>query len=599
MINLTQSYLNIELNGKNSIPELINCEANEDLLIDQKNFKCNGIVFRNCEFKAPFYALQTNIKAGIIFVNCKFSSLAHFSDLTSELEPMYENESISLKFDNVSFGNNLLFRNCHFKRDIKFINNSEIKQAHFEIVEITNGSISMNKSKINESFVLWDCKTNAGFRLINVESSGRLQFRDCHFNFFDINGSNLNKDLMILGGCILDMTFTSSTVKEEVLLKKLNIDSTIYLKNSHFYENFNVEMNDKGKVADIGTISINSTTFAQSFNVMHDFSDPLKIKKLKINSNDPNTGEINLTDLIIDDINITGINRYSIHLKNIYVCNFSLNNLSNSGTIRINNLQGIRDKGSRFVIGNSFLNETIFSNMIFNSFREIEIMDSDLSRIKANNVKWFKYRDINSGNNSPLEKWNGKLKRWNSFLQLCFYNIDLKEDVIKHLQNQREIFRQLKHAMIIEGDKIQSLVFKQYEMRSHATMLSLTRKIWNPDRLILELGKTNNHGQNWVKPIVLLLYVTIIFYPSMFIIANPNLFSFPSITLIDLCKDYAVLWQNLLIVPKILNPAHSVTNLFGVEKETFFWLYFFDILYKIIYAFFIFQIVTAFRKYVK
>jgi len=166
-------------------------------------------------------------------------------------------------------------------------------------------------------------------------------------------------------------------------------------------------------------------------------------------------------------------------------------------------------------------------------------------------------------------------------------------------QNNKEVLRQLKHINDNSGNRIQSLYFKQLELKTYAKELWHTKTIFNKDRLILEFSRTNNFGQSWTKPTFILLLITSIFGAVMQIVNSPELSITPSFSLIDIKHTWQVIYSNIEIIPKLLNPTHKLENIINDQVNHPFALYSIDIIYKIVYAFFVFQIINAFRKFYK
>ncbi len=115
---------------------------------------------------------------------------------------------------------------------------------------------------------------------------------------------------------------------------------------------------------------------------------------------------------------------------------------------------------------------------------------------------------------------------------------------------------------------------------------------------MLLLGNTNDFGQNWLKPFKYLLLSTAFFYcliiSSTFthidFTFNPKIWVNPFKYILDA--------NNLRVFPQLLNPTFSIFKIKQFELiDISFWAYLFDLLHKIILSFFIYQLITAFRKY--
>lgn len=140
-----------------------------------------------------------------------------------------------------------------------------------------------------------------------------------------------------------------------------------------------------------------------------------------------------------------------------------------------------------------------------------------------------------------------------------------------------------------QSNRIQALVFKQFEMMAYSKELAYTKKLWNKDRLILELSRTNAFGQNWLLPIGILIICTVFFGLLLAYLNDPT----------GYYNQDDFLLKNAAVIPQLLNPTHTVTGLFNDDTSNNFALQTLDVLFKAVYAFLVFQIVFAFRKYFK
>lgn len=135
-------------------------------------------------------------------------------------------------------------------------------------------------------------------------------------------------------------------------------------------------------------------------------------------------------------------------------------------------------------------------------------------------------------------------------------------------------------------------------MQAQLKILDLEKKWWNGDRISLWLGQTNNFGANWGKPLWLSLAITLLFFPFMAIAADNTISMRPSCSVEGLEKFFSVCVHHFGAFFQMLNPARIPVRMFPDMKLS--WdLYALDFVHRIILAFLIYQIIVAFRKYVK
>jgi len=217
---------------------------------------------------------------------------------------------------------------------------------------------------------------------------------------------------------------------------------------------------------------------------------------------------------------------------------------------------------------NSHLGRTNFTSFSFEGFENIEINDSNFSEIITANVRWFDPEKI--------------LK---------------KSKDCKDFGGNRDLFRQLKYSMFKQGDRVQALFFKRYEMQALRKQL-LLMKGHTGEKAMLWMNGSNDHGQNWIKPMVLGLIFTGIFYVFFIISTAPELTNTFSFSIVNLVSTVNVILKYALVALKFLNPTHTYSSL-GTDIRDNFLGNLFDIIQRIVISYFIFQTISAFRKYIK
>ena len=179
-----------------------------------------------------------------------------------------------------------------------------------------------------------------------------------------------------------------------------------------------------------------------------------------------------------------------------------------------------------------------------------------------------------------------------------------KSDNLKNwslAKTNREVFRQLKYAATKQGDAVQSLVFQGDEMNQFNKELECYSFQWKRvgNKLMMTFNRSNDYGNNWVKPVLLLFCINIIFF-VLITIAQSGLFNWRiARNLDDLSKTWEVLWENNGAYWNILNPVRKLSDVYKnkgpYDGTTIFW----DCFDRLVLSYFLFQIVSAFRKYSK
>jgi len=196
------------------------------------------------------------------------------------------------------------------------------------------------------------------------------------------------------------------------------------------------------------------------------------------------------------------------------------------------------------------------------------IHDSNLVDISASSIKWFEYKQVNQ-----------------------------HAKTIEDHKQKRELFRQLKFAMEKQGDKIQSLVFKQYELIAYRQELHSSIGRYD-EKFIMLLNRSNSYGQNWWKPVLWAIGFTSLFYYLITIFQSPEI-SGMDFSGAGVSHLWYILWKNFGVFFQMLNPVHIIDKISEGAQYISKMTYFLDYLYRIILSYLIFQTISAFRKYVK
>ena len=139
------------------------------------------------------------------------------------------------------------------------------------------------------------------------------------------------------------------------------------------------------------------------------------------------------------------------------------------------------------MLAHADLGKTKFIEFDFNSFDFIAVDNSSINEIYTSNVTWFK---------------EDKLK-----VQ------DPLDDKLKIAQRKREVYRQLKQSLRKNGNQIDSLEFQAREMKAYHNELDKREEGYSSwDKVIMWVNMSNDYGLNWIKPVVIVICITLIFY---------------------------------------------------------------------------------------
>ncbi|MES2555191.1 MAG: hypothetical protein V4604_03520 [Bacteroidota bacterium] len=287
-------------------------------------------------------------------------------------------------------------------------------------------------------------------------------------------------------------------------------------------------------------------------------------------------------NLVISDLNILNTEIQGSHERNASYrfssCNFnSFRCVGINSTFQLSTIKSLGNE-SVFSIKTSDLNTSSFFDVNLKSFDSVIIEKSDFTNMTTSRVTWFEDKKL---------KTTHKLEYETPY-------------------ERREFYRQLKYNQEKQGNKIQALTFQSLEMHYYSQELISKSPISNillknrfiaffgqfilafksQNHFILWIGKSNNHGQSFLKPLAFLVVLGLIFNFLILQSASPQ-------SAMELFKK-----GNLKMLPSLLNPVHDISKLLHVEEPSF-WTGVLDLTWKVIETTLIFQTITAFRKHVR
>lgn len=529
------------------------------------------IYFKNCVFKGRLFFSGVTINCGIEFLDCRLESRLEFLQCD-----IVENDgvrkyaksqfTITNTFIYSFFVNSLSIR---FK-GLRIENGSQINKLFFHNLSFENGgSLEIDSSSVRDIFDIDVLRANVGstgseiaggIKILNCEQfTAKVRINRLKEGGFYSENTTFTSDLFLDFGKYDTLNFIQSECKGSVSINEVSVNN-LFLYESAF--NKPVTQKTKGQLFP-KKVTIHSCSFHDGLeldgeNIGDTFMDSLEIK-----ATNRLQGSINIRNYYIDITKLTGLNVNSIITFN--ECKFktlTFNQFQNQGAVSFNPLTASGTNSEITIQNNSNLGVTSISNVDLNDFN-LTITDSRLTDMQFFNVKWMGDEKLNAGKDN------------------------------RHQKN-REVFRQLKHAVEKQSDRISALELKASEFKSYEKALNKEAK-WYEKAQVWAM-KTNDFGQNWFKPVRLLLVITVIYHFSMFsvLICVPG-----DGKIIPDNTDYG---SALEMLPALLDPTSFPEDVFkDYDAKLKFGVFskFIGYLYQIILAFFIFQTISAFRKYVK
>jgi len=546
-----------------------------------------GIFIRNITFKHIVNINIHNDSLQLSFDNCDFKDKLRADRIELEWICIEQTKIRQLLINKSTFSHKMIIYNNCFIEDINIFNSRFINFLKIDYSEVGSFSCSGDEMYFYS------------FEITQTKIKNRLEFNSSSIYSFKIEGTEIGS-LWIRNSKIKKIVRVFKSKIKKVFTISGNALNFLYLENNHFndvhlllskegYQKYK----NKGPICTYNRITLINNVFDNKL-LLDDprkDKDKISIKSLNIGLNIVSKGEIRIKDINIDHFTLNGRNYESeITIDNSKINQLFISSFSNYKTLSFFRLRPInKTQYLQFIINKSNLGKTQFHYCDLAAYKDnIEIDQTSLVDIIPTGVNWFTYKDLKESNSKDKE--NRAEKIINAIGSCCyytFYNDSKNHPEVKEYKKFRELFRQLKTVMDRQANRIQALQFKQYEMQAYRKELIHTKNLLSRERFILWANQSNNHGQNWLKPILLAIGFSII------------LISFITFSVYEDWWSLEVIGENIKHYPRMMNPAFSLKSIFGESKNFSFGANLWALLQRISMSFFIYQTVVAFRKYGK
>ncbi len=631
MVTKFVDYLLPLVKGHTSSEEITGLVVADQVVFRGEDYNKDWLTFKNCIFQDEVIFSELDFHSGIKFIDCIFEKTVSFSnfDVTgSRIAPVRHSYSI--------FFGQCIHRGAVFFREGKVLDNLVLSNCQFDLgldfikIEVPNGKLSVENSTI---------KSFCGFQLIEIGKQFDLKKNtfDCNFSIDDSKINNLLlasnefkkrieiENSMFSGSLLL----IDGVYHKESRFFNNDIGGFLSLSGGEYRDNFFVTFRSRGTSPNtIKSFYIANCNFSNGFFADIDVKDTFELKpivhSIRVNASPTLKGNIVFRNIDVGLLELSNFNANADFVfENMWFNKIEITNFLNRAQIVFSNVRAsfttwfvvhnakvrsrrmiavpiqieqpkmldLISEGEKLTMSSSEmfvhatnLGDTQFFQTDFASFDRVIITNSIVSEISTSKCKWF-----------PNEKLGvldiAKIKRKKGMTE---------ETRLDFTLNNREVYRQLKLAMEKQGDRPLALEFQRREMWYYAQYITSAEKYNYKDRFILWLGQTNDYGQNWWKATWLSLISNFILYIPIALLTSTKLAHDKFATsLRDVRLSLSeIFYGRLYIYPQLLNPAHILDRIVDVRSSPGI-IYFVDALNRIVIAYFIFQIVTAFRKYVR
>jgi hypothetical protein len=625
-------------NAKNHL-ELERYNVGDEIVIDE--FSGESITLRGCTFENDVKFKSVDLSCGIRLFGCTFRGNMEFNNITIskiDFERKDGDVNDSLLLSNCKIEGQLAIHNkSQIIRNIHIKDDSEINKLYLRKSRCIEGGIQISNTIINKVRSFSQCIFINDIRFDYCFFKGQIRFENNDTSDYSFMNSVFEKDVWIWAGIVKNgVTFNGGEFKDTFRIEAIetNEGSNLSIFDAKFHDTFTIDYEyylEELKIHDgPRSIWIKDSNFTNGIRIngcKDKFSPFEKINKIQLDCSNKLIGDIEISNFSLNDCVIQGtLTNSTILINDITTKKLTISKFFNKSTIQFVNFYPFITQSSNvknmLEINSSVLGQTHFNNSSLN-FDVVKIVTSDLSGINTSNLTWFQdsklfdyepndlskhlITRIESGDFISVENvqmnfaTTVKLKsRVNSSNLRNSLSSELTRQfcIYFSLISKRELYRQLKHAMDQQGNKIQSLEFMRYEMVYYLKELK-RKSLFNQNRLIMELGRTNSHGMSWSKPFWILMGITLFFSCALILTSSHHLELSIASSWSDLKLSWNTIVRNFNYFPKLLNPTIRLSTIVDEEYANSTLVNFLFIMYKIIYAFFIFQIIVAFRKYIR
>ncbi|MHA4896231.1 hypothetical protein ACXZ1K_15875 [Pedobacter sp. PWIIR3] len=565
-----------------------------EIKINASNFKCNGLIFRNCEFPSNVFFDDADVKLGVRFIECSFSKKIGFNNIKSSgIDNGFNEDNNNVVFKDCPEIKDVFFNGCSTERSVKFdgcpaINKIEIHQCNMH-------GFHLEKSEIG-SMDLGYFRSTLGFRIEKSKVTGQGRYFDCRGGGFTFMQSEVSRDQQFWACNVESIVTNDGSFEDELKIKACTSKHGYTFAGTSFQKSVTVTTRDDANEIDavIEAIYIDNCDFQGGFEILGNepANNQANLKKLKIKCSALMKGNITINGCNINSMELQGTNvTGNISFRNCRITCAVLNHFTNLGKLYFSDLRPLSPTGSKFSINKTILGATFLLNVDFKTYRAFNIWHSQLTEMTFSDVKWFDPESLNQDQNDAgivLSDSSIKLVK----------GVDLQS--LATARANKEVFRQLKYAATKQGDSVQALIFQGLEMKifnKELQQYELDRKTLG-NKLMMYLNQSNDYGNNWVKPVIILLLLNILFFITITLAQSGQFCMCPASSFEELKKNIEVLWLNNGAYWSLLNPVRRLSDVYLARSFSGLTI-FLDYLDRIVISYFIFQTISAFRKFNK
>ncbi|MGN8055134.1 hypothetical protein ACTJKN_02600 [Pedobacter sp. 22163] len=573
-----------------------------------ENYLIQSLSFVDCTFTGVLEFSGVNLGSGISFFGCTFLASVKFTAVICN----DAKDTDGIEFNKCDFKFMLSITTQQFQKNISLIRSNFDQLVRFRLLELVNASVICSENDFKDELTFAACNLKTIGLMSNKVANGvSIADVNCH-NISFAGANNFDGDIYLYRCRVQNgIDFNRGLFKDDVRFEIVHtVNGGLIILDAEFRKPFEINYHDAdhSDAFGISSFDISGATFAGGFNV-HGRKNPGKslpeILECNIKASSSLVGNISFSDLRIHYFKLSGYSTAKMSFRQLSIREFDMNEFVNDSALIFSGVRAMNDGlNAKGEVNSSMLSihDTNFGKSQFfatdlESFRQILISDVILSEISTLGVTWFTVDQLEAADSYYYYRE----------FQKCIKTKDKelismsRASLVSWLNTRREIYRQLKFVSHKQGDMPEVHRFQAQEMRIYKQITKYQRpKNWS-EYLILWASQSNKFGQNWTTALWWFIPFSLASYlPVGFLTSEKLDYNHFSLDPDDLLLNLKIVFlDNIKMWAILLNPAHRIKDLTENIDQYPSVVYLFDLLSRVVVSYFLFQIVSAFRKFSK
>lgn len=585
--------------------------------LNKSDYKATSLHIQDSNFTKPFYLKNVDLKKGIFFEGCTFQYDIKLENLTSSaIESSSGIEPRNIHFKNCTFERTVIVKKSTLSHNIEFDDCKFNAVAALDGIVSENGGLQISSSHYIAGLYIENCVLKNDIKVHQSTVFEIIAIRSSKMRSLDLNKKNT-----FSGGCqIYHCNFEEHIMLQDSIFQGMvnlvhckTVSQGLYLFSSQFekgiWVDYRKRKSDGSKL--ITEYHIQGCSFASGFFVMGNpgnYAERSIIDRISLHLSANLSGNMNFNDLDVNTIDIQGFNNgTNISFNNLAVGELVIREMINQGGLIFSGLRATKRerpdqneplllRSNYIEIANSNLGKALFFQTDLSSFDMIRMHNILLTEISFSSVVWFHPYRLETEHLAELKNQLKITKRKGNIAEVS----EARQMLYQKLAEIREIYRQLKFSAQKQGDIPLSLEFQRHEMHYYKKSVAVNRPIRWSEYLILISSMSNDFGQSWLRALLgLFIFSIISFLPVAFFSSKHLDYNHFLDSIDDIPANINAIRDNLKMWAILVNPAHRTKDLNDNIDEFPSVLYLFDLFSRIGISYFLFQMISAFRKFSK